>query len=408
VACPLHYRSFDVGSGHGVYPIIGFSAAHLHAFLILPLMVQKGKQRGRVLLNLVLFFISTAAAILTVDLFFQWYWKIPSPGQGRILIRYVEHQLPRKRLNPNLDIVLTAAYREYQYHVTTDENGFRNSIPSELNGEGERDILILGDSQTFGAGVNDDQTFASLISKGLNRSVLNTGVPGYNNIEELELAKTLFNRYQSKVVILALYVGNDPYENYRNRNMFLSSAEASKAKEAVSTLAFVKDYLKRNSSIYNGLTRFRRFEAVNDFLYGLGLIQNEPPGELAIYQKESKNHEAYWSITEQVLAQLNQLVTQHSAQFVLVLVPDRLQIDLAYQSQWVKKYRLDPNEYDFLGPNSRLQTFSEKHGILFLDPTALFQQKHKQGIRPFWAIDHHLAPAGHKIISELISKHLAK
>lgn len=373
-----------------------------------PLPPQGRRSQGFFKFLLLLF--SIFCAVATVDLFFQWYWKIPSSGQSKKLIRYVEGELPKKKLNPGLNLYLTAAYREYRYHVTTDKNGFRRTLPYALNDAAHYRIILLGDSQTFGAGVNDNQTFASLLSTRLNQAVLNAGVPGYNNIEELQQARILLKQHQPELVILALYVGNDPYENFRNRKTLLGTGEElplpKRKKKIDFSLPVLKNFLKRHSSLYNGLARLRRFDAVNNALYRFRFVEQSPPGEIAIYQKTGPERNAYFNITKDVVLNLAQEVAQHKAQFLLVLIADRLQIDPEYQKQWIAKYRLKREQYDFLGPNKELRNFCEKQSISFLDTTESLQKNHVLGNKPYWAIDHHLSIAGHEIVAETIAHYV--
>ena len=74
----------------------------------------------------------------------------------------------RQKLAGNFDVV-----------YTTDENGFRST---PVRSKAENIIYIFGDSFTFGHGVEDSETFASVISSvwlGEKYRVVNAGVNGY-------------------------------------------------------------------------------------------------------------------------------------------------------------------------------------------------------------------------------------
>jgi len=350
------------------------------------------------------FIVSVSLAVATADLFFKWYWKIPAPGHGKKLIRYEPSLSPEKRLNPNIDVTLLAAYREYRYRVTTNADGFRNTTPLSLNQRDNHDIILLGDSQTFGTGTNDDETFASLLSKQLNQSVLNTAVPGYNSIEQLLLILELLTKNSPKVVVRCFFVGNDPYENFRNRMTLTSDSGAgepvhAELEDAGSVMARVKDYLKRRSSLYNGLVRLRRIEWVNDILFRFGLVRSAPPGEIAVFEKASPNKEKFWQITERVLLEMNRVITEHGSQFVVLLIPDKIQIDEEQWRLWAEKYQLNPDGYDLMAPNTRLRNFALAHGISFVDATHKFKRLYGEGRNPYWRIDTHIRGEGHKAIA---------
>lgn len=81
-------------------------------------------------------------------------------------------------------------------------------------------ILILGDSQAFGVGVNDQETFAYQLEelltihfKDMDMQVINGGVPGYGTGEELAFLKTRGPILKPDLVILQFLSVNDFEEN---------------------------------------------------------------------------------------------------------------------------------------------------------------------------------------------------
>lgn len=97
--------------------------------------------------------------------------------------------------------------------VTYNERGLRDR-PILPKGEGEYRVLALGDSVTFGWGVDQDKTFAArlelLLQGRLHRPVrvINSGVGGYNTVQELTYFKQEGITLQPDLVLLT-YVQND-------------------------------------------------------------------------------------------------------------------------------------------------------------------------------------------------------
>lgn len=97
--------------------------------------------------------------------------------------------------------------------VTYNERGLRDRpiLPKEKN---EYRILALGDSVTFGWGVDQDKTFAarleSLLPGRLHQPVrvINSGVGGYNTVQEVTYFKQDGIALQPDLVLLT-YVQND-------------------------------------------------------------------------------------------------------------------------------------------------------------------------------------------------------
>ena len=65
------------------------------------------------------------------------------------------------------------------FKVYTDENGFRYSGKKRLNKD--KNLIFLGDSQTFGVGSNWEDTFVGILEKRLQKyNFFNLGVPSYS------------------------------------------------------------------------------------------------------------------------------------------------------------------------------------------------------------------------------------
>jgi lysophospholipase L1-like esterase len=97
--------------------------------------------------------------------------------------------------------------REWSY--STNAQGFRGRTLEPRRGDVRR-VLALGDSYTFGWGLDDaSQTWPGRLEASLQGfEVFNAGVPGYNTVQESHLLDELLARGEVDVVVLA-YVVND-------------------------------------------------------------------------------------------------------------------------------------------------------------------------------------------------------
>lgn len=364
-------------------------------------------------LALAILTLASALILLVVaDFGLQWTLKIPSRFLKDV-IRFDPSLAPPKRLRPNLDVVLVGALKEFTFHMTTNSDGFRRTTPYESNDNAEPSVILLGDSQTFGVGVNDEETIASFLSTELGKPVLNTGCPGYNNIEQYFLTNTLLKKYKPDYFILLFFPGNDPYENFTNRKSFASShkVDPSTPSKRTRNLKFsmgdVKSYLIRHSALYYLSTLLRRIGSINEFLYRTNLVNRNIPNEIAVYVKHpTDKKDQFWTITENALSEMNRIIGQADGKLLISIVPDKLQVDDAYWHQWVQKYRLNPSEFNRFAPNEHLKQFSQKKGIQFLDLTPIFRSRFEQGDNLFWRMDHHLREGGNRVIAESLSDYL--
>ncbi len=98
---------------------------------------------------------------------------------------------------------------EFNTSLTFDEYGRYSEHPKNYTNDG---IIVLGDSHAMGWGVNDNDTFAALLEKKINKPVYNLAVSGYGTPRELiRLEKS--NLIDKVDTIIIQYCYNDYGEN---------------------------------------------------------------------------------------------------------------------------------------------------------------------------------------------------
>lgn len=97
--------------------------------------------------------------------------------------------------------------------VSIGKHGFRGKIPNS-----SPEIIFLGDSFTFGQGLNEKETFASIFCIETNKSCVNLAIPGTGTYRQVKILQRELNRYdwspkEVKLFIFAmsssLMSGND-------------------------------------------------------------------------------------------------------------------------------------------------------------------------------------------------------
>lgn len=74
------------------------------------------------------------------------------------------------------------------------------------------EVLVVGDSQVFGLGVEGDETVAAQLAERTGRTVLSGGVPTYGPAEYAAIAVEVARSRPVSQVILALNLSNDLFE----------------------------------------------------------------------------------------------------------------------------------------------------------------------------------------------------
>jgi len=110
------------------------------------------------------------------------------------------------------------AYRrgDFEIPVIISQNGLRQA-DFEAQMQYPARLLLLGDSFTFGLGVEEDSVFATLIQNELNPKglgVINGGQSGYGVTQEARLGISLAPAVKPAMVILCLFPNNDVSGDY--------------------------------------------------------------------------------------------------------------------------------------------------------------------------------------------------
>jgi len=93
--------------------------------------------------------------------------------------------------------------------IHVNSRGYRGG---EWAAPGDGEVIVVGDSQVFGLGVEDDATFSAGLARRSARPVINAGVPTYGPAEYMAVARELLAERKAKTVVVTLNFANDPFE----------------------------------------------------------------------------------------------------------------------------------------------------------------------------------------------------
>jgi hypothetical protein len=177
-------------------------------------MTQKQSRLRRFTSAAIAMLIGTAVALLAVEMIVRiMYDEAVQP-------RFVIDSGHGVRMNqPNLE---TRHYvpTDYDIRITTNSAGMRGQREYAIERTpGTRRILILGDSFTFGYGVEDDEVVSAVLEDRLNAAgdgyryeVPNLSVSGFGQAEELVTYREMGRPYDPDIVAI-FYFENDPGNN---------------------------------------------------------------------------------------------------------------------------------------------------------------------------------------------------
>lgn len=257
--------------------------------------------------------------------------------------------------------------------VTIDSYGFRRINAPESY---EESWLILGDSVTFGVGVETEETFAQLLQNDLPTTrIWNTAVIGYNaqNYRDVLYNLTAGNRSELRNLkrVLLFFCLND-IDLGQTMDMDFS---------AESSLGFSERlliFLRRNSKLYMLIKNTVSDRSKYYFLH-----------DSKLYTDDGKN----FSEAMSVVSRMNDYLRQRGLSLTVVILP--------------YEYQLRVRDEQNLLPQKRLAAFLSENGIEFIDAYEAFARSGKGSADNYLYADFgHFSKKGHRVVFDLLRERL--
>jgi len=209
--------------------------------------------------------------------------------------------------------------------VATNSAGIRDAEYAEESASDVYRILALGDSQTFGNGLDLIDTWPKQLESTLNSNspsmgyeVINGGLPGSDTWQHEIILERMLPKYKPDAVILAFYT-NDVVESF---------VPSDEARTSESKLAKQLAYLLKRSALLLSLR-----SAIQSVLMSV----NPSPGymqELAVVQgDDDPSLDAQWRQVETSLSNMARISNDSDVELIVAVLPRRDQVSgqLAWQ-----------------------------------------------------------------------------
>ena len=331
-----------------------------------------------------------------------YYRSIQSSNQMDAgFFRY--HQKMGWELTPNWQ----GAHKHYDYEVEYKINSSGTRESGELGAPYE--IAFVGDSFTFGFGVNDEETFVSLLNKGRNDSnqdFTNYGIPGTSTDQHYILIKEKILPRNPKEIFLVVYLANDLFDNLRSYPLQADFAKpyfklqgdalelknvpvprerkpASVKSETLSSIVLRKQE-EEPSWLERKIKRSNTYRA----LVSLFSVSNQDPVNF------EKSFRPALSIFENIIEKMREELDQSGVMLTLVILPGK---------SFVESPKGVSAQYQgYLRDN--ILSFVKRENIQVLDLAPVLQKHFSEKGEPlYFANDGHLTVLGHKVLFNEIS-----
>lgn len=294
------------------------------------------------------------------------------PGYGRTTIG-----------RPGFDGYFAQNNGDFRVRIGINGFGLRNAEPIE-NSDGR--VWVVGDSFTFGWGVEQDDIYSSVVARTLGMPTYNVASPGTDVCGYEALIARMPARARPKAVVVGLTLENDIslYDCQKNAQKQQAGKNAYPGDEAFPSrpsVAGLKGLLTNHSALYNvTVAAMKRVRVINEWLVQLGLVAREHVDSTAI------SADAIGAIAASTAKELFRLrgLLAPGTPFSVLLIPARFEIrDGAPVHRQLRRAVIEE---------------LTKRGLAFIDP---FEEFKRAGFGPtHFAHDGHWSALGHKIAAQ--------
>jgi lysophospholipase L1-like esterase len=286
--------------------------------------------------------------------------------------------------------------------VTTNSLGFRGREVGSSKPAGRFRIVAIGDSVTFGWGVNDSETFCSQLEQLLHRrlpdrdlDVVNLGVGGYDTRQEVLLLERNVSRLQPDLVLVGFYSNDVPEalgdkETAAPVGIQVASADSQAGRVLhlnPAPSSWVDAQMRRSRAIYTTGRVLKRLShrgewGMSGFSMELDLLEG----------RESPELDTAWGRVAKQLNDLRSMSTSFGFSVGIVVLPPREQVMGVYPNA---RYQ------------SRVRAIANELGFVVIDPLPALAKSRANVDALFIPYDrNHPSAAGHRVLAQTIAEHL--
>lgn len=328
-----------------------------------------------------------------------------------------------------------SCYGECNVYVEINSLGLRNAeISYEAEG-GLGRILVLGDSMTAAMQVPLQDTFEAVLGRKLNEGidvgewdVINGGINAFGTDNELIFYRLEGKKYDPNIVLLAVYLANDVYNNSRTLEISRGGSDHKPyfelggdgqlilhnfPVESLDTVPIkIGSFLKKHFQLPRFVAQVLALRgqvpaAIAPLVELVGGARGVEAGASEGSESRLRHDicaeeysiqvEEAWQITKALIERLRVEVQESGAEFAVVMLPASPQITVPRDGE---PWYCDK-------ANQELAGFLEDQGIPYLDLLPSFRQHEMVSADPlYFERDFHMNSAGHKIAGEMIYEFL--
>ncbi len=301
------------------------------------------------------------------------------------------------RLKPNLDMKIYG-HPEFTYSIRTNSDGLRDE-PFQ----GEIPIAAIGDSFTFGFGVEEYESWPSQLEDLGNMRVANLGWAGWNSLVYPVVIRRHAMPLHSRVWLWAFFINDLPES--AGAEEFLLAGESDylvwRDKEGYTPSSLRFPLTLRTIQFVAALLNPELFLLPNsgDFVFDhpdLRMQVGHYPWQVS--DPTDPAVQRGWELTETALQEAAGLAQANDAALVVIFIPSREHVYWPYIKDLLPDVRIEQLDES----ESRLAEICTALGIPYLNLLPEFRSHAMDRQMLYYPSDGHWNPAGHELAAQII------
>jgi lysophospholipase L1-like esterase len=310
---------------------------------------------------------------------------------------------------PNSSFVVSA--KDFRALHRTGVHGFRNPSPWPERA----DIVAVGDSLTFGHGVDDHQAWPAILSRALPTSrVMNLGLGATGPQQYLRVYEVFGVSLRPQILLVGLFPYNDFWDTglfdrwlhsgVGGNYMVWRDTGRSRKREATrprlrDVVASSSDVLARHSYLFNLLRQTsssgkQRLRKSLMYTFRDGTQVRLLPDDFEDKTIGAKPHRHECQLVLEALRLMQETAHEHGTRMLVVVQPSKEEVYLPLLG------------VEFDDPARPVQEAMARLGIDYVNLTPLFREAAAAGRRLFFEEDGHPNAEGYRLIAEGVLGHL--
>ncbi len=245
-------------------------------------------------------------------------------------------------------------------------------------------ILLLGDSFTFGDGVQYEEIWPvifeeKLADNGFEAEVIKAGIPAYDTTKEVLLLERLFPKYEPDIVVL-VFLPNDLFTNTP-----ISEGSVRTNDKTVRTK-------NEKSSTFNLLTLYKRILISSDWVYSK--LYSITGRSEYFRSKPTSIFNDQLAITKDLLLRAAKYCEKRDAELMVLSIPQQFQV--LYKAN---SYQFENTDVDII--DDELGAFAKENGFTWISVLdVLADYSNKENTDLYYRLDGHLNSIGNNVVGE--------